>query len=127
MVIKPTSAGDREKFTVTVDVNGTVADLKAVVAEHSKVPVTDQRLIYKGKVLKDDKQLKSDYGKLAGHAPPNGNLCRTGVLQASARARLINYNLLTHMQDMRTATSFTWWAGLPQAGKPAPVMPVGCT
>lgn len=67
VVIKPTSSGDREKFTVTVDASSTVADLKSKVAEHSGVAAPDQRLIYKGKVLKDDKHLQSDYGYEDGH------------------------------------------------------------
>ena len=60
LVVKPTAGGD--KFTVQdLQVSQTVADLKAEVAKKSSVPAEQQRLIYKGQVLKDERTLDS-YG-----------------------------------------------------------------
>lgn len=61
VVIKPTAGGD--KFTVTVPASASVADLKAQVALGGpNIPAEEQRLIYKGQVLKDERAL-SDYGE----------------------------------------------------------------
>ncbi|GBG59692.1 hypothetical protein CBR_g54797 [Chara braunii] len=54
------------KFTVDVDLNSTVKDLKTDLAGKSEIPVEQQRLIYKGRVLKDDNSLSS-YGLEAEH------------------------------------------------------------
>ena len=60
LVVKPTAGGD--KFTVQdLQVSQTVADLKAEVAKKSSTPAEQQRLIYKGQVLKDERTLDS-YG-----------------------------------------------------------------
>ncbi|KAG2389011.1 hypothetical protein C9374_014411 [Naegleria lovaniensis] len=42
-----------------VDIDNTVEEFKQVVANHSNIPASDQRLIYRGKVLKDQATLKS--------------------------------------------------------------------
>jgi len=49
------------KFTVEVDLDTTVLALKGLLAEQSEIPADQQRLIYKGRVLKDDHTLNS-YG-----------------------------------------------------------------
>jgi uncharacterized ubiquitin-like protein YukD len=49
------------KFPVRIDLSATVAALKAIVAESCDVPAPQQRLIYKGRILKDDQTLAS-YG-----------------------------------------------------------------
>ncbi|KMZ75844.1 Ubiquitin domain-containing protein DSK2b [Zostera marina] len=54
------------KFPVQTKLDVTVALLKEVVAGNSGVPKELQRLIYKGKILKDDQTLKS-YGMAADH------------------------------------------------------------
>ena len=60
LVVKPTAGGD--KFTVQdLQVSQTVAELKAEVAKKSSIPAEQQRLIYKGQVLKDERTLDS-YG-----------------------------------------------------------------
>jgi hypothetical protein len=58
--VKATSGS---KITVEVELTLTVGDLKAVLAAEDKanVPAVQQRLIYKGHVLKDEKDLAS-YG-----------------------------------------------------------------
>ncbi|KAK5781921.1 ubiquitin domain-containing protein DSK2 PWA37_000684 [Arxiozyma heterogenica] len=47
------------KWDVTVEVTETVSDLKKKIAEVSSIPVENQRLIYSGKILKDDHTLES--------------------------------------------------------------------
>lgn len=49
------------KFTVEVDLGATVLALKGLLVERSEIPADQQRLIYKGRVLKDDHLLNS-YG-----------------------------------------------------------------
>lgn len=50
------------KFTVEVDLSATVLALKGLLVEKSEIPVDQQRLIYKGRVLKDEHLLNS-YGQ----------------------------------------------------------------
>lgn len=47
------------KWDVTVEVTETVSELKKKIAEVSSIPVENQRLIYSGKILKDDHTLES--------------------------------------------------------------------
>lgn len=49
------------KFTVRTSLDSTVEAFKEVVAQNSEVPANQQRLIYKGRILKDDQSLLS-YG-----------------------------------------------------------------
>lgn len=51
-----------EKVNVECGANDTILDLKVAIEKVLSVPPVNQRLIYKGKVLKDDLQLSS-YGK----------------------------------------------------------------
>ena len=61
VTIKPTSGGD--KFQAEVETSATVRELKEEVARKCDTPADQQRLIYKGQVLKDDKTVES-YGML---------------------------------------------------------------
>lgn len=55
------------KLSITVSTGATVAELKALVTEaNGDFPVEQQRLIYSGRVLKDD-DLISKYGLKDGH------------------------------------------------------------
>ncbi|XP_074285932.1 ubiquitin domain-containing protein DSK2a-like isoform X2 [Silene latifolia] len=54
------------KFTVKTRLDSSVRDFKVVVAQNSDVPAEQQRLIYKGRILKDDHTLTS-YGLQADH------------------------------------------------------------
>lgn len=56
LYVKPT-LGD-VKYTVEVEPTWTVAELKEGVAKESNIAVEDQKLIYKGKILKDEDILK---------------------------------------------------------------------
>ncbi|KAG8901413.1 hypothetical protein FRB99_005324 [Tulasnella sp. 403] len=47
------------KLTITIELEKTVKDLKAAIADKSNVEAERQRLIYSGRVLKDDDQLST--------------------------------------------------------------------
>lgn len=49
------------KFTVTISLESTVESFKDVLAQKCDIPTDQQRLIYKGRILKDDQTLQS-YG-----------------------------------------------------------------
>jgi hypothetical protein len=49
------------KFAVRADLGATVGTFKAIVADSCDVPAPQQRLIYKGRILKDEQTLAS-YG-----------------------------------------------------------------
>ncbi|KAH6768680.1 ubiquitin family protein [Perilla frutescens var. frutescens] len=54
------------KFSVKTTLESTVAEFKGVLAQNCDVPAEQQRLIYKGRILKDDQTLVS-YGVQADH------------------------------------------------------------
>ncbi|XP_024031370.1 ubiquitin domain-containing protein DSK2b isoform X2 [Morus notabilis] len=54
------------KFTVRTSLESTVEAFKALLAQNCDVPADQQRLIYKGRILKDDQTLLS-YGLAADH------------------------------------------------------------
>ncbi|CAM0870500.1 unnamed protein product [Alopecurus aequalis] len=54
------------KFAVQADLGATVGAFKAIVAASCDVPAAQQRLIYKGRILKDDQTLAS-YGVETDH------------------------------------------------------------
>ncbi|KAJ7521042.1 hypothetical protein O6H91_19G036300 [Diphasiastrum complanatum] len=54
------------KFSVQADLGSTVSAFKALLVEQSDVPADQQRLIYKGRVLKDENTLES-YGLQSDH------------------------------------------------------------
>lgn len=49
------------KFTVKTSLDSAVGSFKQVLAQSCDVPADQQRLIYKGRILKDDQTLES-YG-----------------------------------------------------------------
>lgn len=49
------------KFSVQISLDSTVGSFKDVVARSCDIPAEQQRLIYKGRILKDDQTLQS-YG-----------------------------------------------------------------
>ena len=61
VIIKPTSGG--EKFHAEIKTSATVRELKEEVSRKCDTSAEQQRLIYKGQVLKDDKTIES-YGVL---------------------------------------------------------------
>ncbi|XP_024931996.2 ubiquitin domain-containing protein DSK2a isoform X1 [Ziziphus jujuba] len=54
------------KFTVTITLDSTVGSFKDVLSQKCDIPTDQQRLIYKGRILKDDQTLQS-YGLEADH------------------------------------------------------------
>lgn len=59
VVVKPTAGGD--KIEQTVDTDSTIQQLKEELAEKASIPASNQRLIYKGQILKDERTVES-YG-----------------------------------------------------------------
>lgn len=51
------------KFTVQVALDSSVGSFKSTLAQHSDIPAEQQRLIYKGRILKDEQTLTS-YGNI---------------------------------------------------------------
>ncbi|XP_071735338.1 ubiquitin domain-containing protein DSK2b-like [Rutidosis leptorrhynchoides] len=54
------------KFTVQASLDASVESFKSVLEQNCDIPAAQQRLIYKGRILKDDQTLKS-YGLEAEH------------------------------------------------------------
>ncbi|GMJ03601.1 hypothetical protein like AT2G17200 [Hibiscus trionum] len=54
------------KFTVRTSLESSVGSFKALLAQNCDIPADQQRLIYKGRILKDDQTLQS-YGLQADH------------------------------------------------------------
>ncbi|KAI3451347.1 hypothetical protein Pfo_008012 [Paulownia fortunei] len=60
------SCSNGSKFSVHVNLNSTVEFFKSILAQRCEIPTQQQRLIYKGRILKDDQTLQS-YGLDADH------------------------------------------------------------
>ena len=59
--VKPTATGDR--LTIEqLDPDTLVLDLKVKIAEKCPIPASEQRVIYRGSILKDERTLTS-YGE----------------------------------------------------------------
>uniref|UniRef100_A0A7N0VHK8 Ubiquitin-like domain-containing protein n=1 Tax=Kalanchoe fedtschenkoi TaxID=63787 RepID=A0A7N0VHK8_KALFE len=78
------------KIAVRAALESTVADFKELVAQNCDVPAPQQRLIYKGRILKDDQTLHS-YGLQAEHTvhmvrgfAPSGSTSTTPTVNAPA-------------------------------------------
>ncbi|KAJ7953216.1 Ubiquitin domain-containing protein [Quillaja saponaria] len=54
------------KFSVQISLEATIGSFREVIAQNSDIPADQQRLIYKGRILKDDQTLQS-YGLEADH------------------------------------------------------------
>ena len=90
--VKATSGS---KITVSVELSLTVSELKATLAAENKanVPANQQRLIYRGHVMKDERTLES-YGLadehtvhlVKGPAPGGGTAAKTAPAAAAASA-----------------------------------------
>ena len=101
--LKPTFGGD--KFPCEIEPSQSVKELKEVVASQSspQVAVEDQRLIYKGQVLKDERTVES-YGKTVStfYTLPRSLASDTCDVQTGHSVR----------QACRRSTLFTWFDGL---------------
>lgn len=67
IVIKPTgqSSDKPDRFTVTVKSDATILQLKEEVGNHCEIAAEQQRLIYKGQIMKDHQTI-TDYGTSLG-------------------------------------------------------------
>ncbi|OEL29269.1 Ubiquitin domain-containing protein DSK2a [Dichanthelium oligosanthes] len=82
------------KFAVRADLGATVGAFKAIVAESCDMPAPQQRLIYKGRILKDEQTLAS-YGvetdhtihMVRGAAPPPASTTPAANQETSTTAR----------------------------------------
>ncbi|MCD7459520.1 hypothetical protein HAX54_041166 [Datura stramonium] len=54
------------KFSIQVSLDSTVGSFKSILAQQANIPAEQQRLIYKGRILKDEQTLES-YGLEADH------------------------------------------------------------
>lgn len=88
------SSGDK-KYELTFDPLITVGELKNLIAEQSQIPATSQRLIYSGKVLKDNETIASykvqnghtiHLVKSAGASSSNANASTTGSTTSPSAA-----------------------------------------
>ncbi|CAI9767815.1 unnamed protein product [Fraxinus pennsylvanica] len=70
------------KFSVHVNLDSTVESFKSILAQNCEIPPQQQRLIYKGRILKDDQTLQS-YGLEADHTV---HLVRGFATNASANS-----------------------------------------
>jgi ubiquilin len=50
-----------DKVTIACEKSSSVLDVKKLIAEKTTVPASNQRLIYKGRILKDENSLET-YG-----------------------------------------------------------------
>jgi ubiquilin len=60
IVVKPTAGGN--KIEKEVEPEATIFEVKEQLAEQANIPATEQRLIYKGQILKDERTVES-YGE----------------------------------------------------------------
>jgi hypothetical protein len=70
IVVKPTSGG--QKLEREIEPSQTVLEVKEALSEECGILATDQRLIYKGQILKDERTLDS-YGAVLGCNQCGGN------------------------------------------------------
>lgn len=66
------------KFTVRTSLNSSISAFKAALAQNCDVPADQQRLIYKGRILKDDQTLES-YGTLFLSLSKSRPFCYTNI------------------------------------------------
>lgn len=59
IAVKPTAGG--QKIEEEVEPEWTIQEVKEHLAEQASIPATEQRLIYKGQILKDERTVES-YG-----------------------------------------------------------------
>ena len=86
----------QNKWDVSIDPSQTILELKEAIAVVSSIPAANQRLIYSGKILKDDQTVES-YKIQDGHAI---HLVRSGGNTASS-----NTSGTTTTTTTRTATT----------------------
>ncbi|KAK9666677.1 hypothetical protein RND81_14G202800 [Saponaria officinalis] len=106
------------KFSVRTTLDSSVGNFKIIVAQNSDVPAEQQRLIYKGRILKDDQTLAS-YGLQADHTI---HMVRGFAPPASTTPATANSGAPDTGAAARTATP-TEGGGLGGAGLGATMFP----
>lgn len=87
IVVKPTAGGS--KIEKECETEWTIQEVKEALADQASIPATEQRLIYKGQILKDERTVES-YGawcSLLGwpRACPTATTADTPALSCSCR------------------------------------------
>ncbi|RWW00148.1 hypothetical protein BHE74_00020667 [Ensete ventricosum] len=94
---------DGSKISARTALGSTVGAFKAVVAGSSDVPAEQQRLIYKGRILKDDQTLAS-YGMSVNGVAGSGtaSLFGTGIPELDQMQQQLaqNPNIMTEIMNM---------------------------
>lgn len=105
IVVKPTAGGN--KIEKEIETSFTIREVKELLAEPSSIPADDQRLIYKGQILRDEKKVE-EYGAW---------LLALAVPLPSALARWCDTNLTTlcSYQALATITCCIWCVESPLA------------
>lgn len=96
------------KFTVKISLSSTVDSFKQLIANQCDVPSDQQRLIYKGRILKDDQTLQS-YGLEADHA--------VHLVRGFAPSAPVNATAATNTGGLNTAPTNTRAAGSTDDGE----------
>jgi ubiquilin len=66
LTVKPTAGGN--KIELDTGLEKTVLELKEELAPSCSIPATEQRLVWRGQILKDERSLES-YGASSQHHP----------------------------------------------------------
>ncbi|XP_018452617.2 ubiquitin domain-containing protein DSK2a-like isoform X1 [Raphanus sativus] len=80
------------KFSVRTSLESTVESFKALLAQNCDVPANQQRLIYKGRILKDDDHTLLSYGVQADHAL---DMARVSAPSTNARSQTTSPSVVT--------------------------------
>jgi hypothetical protein len=98
VVVKPTAAGGTVRYTLDVLASAQVSELKALLMEHANIPVPEQRLIYKGSILKDERTLES-YGGLVVFKVTGAVSSRLVACVYGVRAEVLRCSTLKEVLD----------------------------
>jgi hypothetical protein len=99
--VKPTAGGD--KIVTDVEPEATILEVKEQLAPQCSIPAAEQRLIYKGQILKDERTVESYGTQLAEERLRPWSTCKRSLC----------------MQVLATITSCIWSKANP------PVQPPG--
>ncbi|KAK6150294.1 hypothetical protein DH2020_015226 [Rehmannia glutinosa] len=88
------------KFAVQVNLNSTVEFFKSILAQNCQFPAQQQRLIYRGRILKDDQTLQS-YGVPQALAPQDAADVVSEAQRWVMFGRRVPLFCIVHVTDMK--------------------------